>query len=422
MDRSNRVKLCIHRGTREIGGTCVELESNRSRILLDLGLPLDAANADAVSLPSVAGLSDPDPSLRAIVISHGHRDHWGLLPKARADIPIVIGRATESMMRAAADFVPDGFAPRASAYLESGKRLEIGRFSILPHLVDHSGFDAYALEIEADGRRLFYSGDLRAHGRKGKLFERMIANPPRGIDLMLLEGSSLGRLADDDEFDTEEELELAFVDRFRMTAGIALVACSAQNIDRVVTIYRAAKRTGRTLIVDAYAAEVLKATGSASIPKPIEGWPNIAVFIPQAQRVALKRKGIAPIVDGYRDFRVWPEQLAAMAPRSVMVFRGWMLKDLERAGALAGARVFWSQWDGYLEDGAGLILKQECAARGIPFETIHTSGHASPRDLQRLATAVRPKCLIPIHTFERDRFPDLFENVALIDDGQWVEV
>ena len=104
------------------------------------------------------------------------------------------------------------------------------------------------------------------------------------------------------------------------------------------------KRTGRTLIVDAYAAEVLKATGYDSIPKPVEGWPNIAIFIPQAQRVALKRKGIAPIVDSYRGFRVWPDNLAEQAPRSVMLFRGWMLKDLKRAGALVGARVFWSQW------------------------------------------------------------------------------
>jgi Cft2 family RNA processing exonuclease len=75
------VKLRIHRGTREIGGTCVELESNGSRILLDLGLPLAAADPNAVSLPAVAGLSEPDPALRAIVLSHGHRDHWGLLPK-----------------------------------------------------------------------------------------------------------------------------------------------------------------------------------------------------------------------------------------------------------------------------------------------------------------------------------------------------
>ena len=203
---------------------------------------------------------------------------------------------------------------------------------------------------------------------------------------------------------------------------MALVACSAQNIDRVVTIYGAANRTGRTLIVDAYAAEVLKATDNVHIPKPVRGWPNIRVFIPQAQRVHLVRKNIASIVDSYRGFRLWPEQLADRAPRSVMLFRGWMFGDLQRAGALAGARVIWSQWDGYLKEGSGAQLKADCKARGIPFELIHTSGHASIADLKRLAAAVRPNALVPIHTFEAERFPDLFENVVLRQDGEWWEV
>jgi ribonuclease J len=239
---------------------------------------------------------------------------------------------------------------------------------------------------------------------------------------MLMEGSSLGRLADSETFPTEKILERIFADRFKATPGMVLVACSAQNIDRVVTIYRAAKRTGRTLIVDAYAAEVLKATGYDRIPKPIRGWRNVAVFIPQAQRVLLVRKDIAPIVDSYRGFRLWPEQLAEHAPRSVMLFRGWMLRDLERAKALTGARVIWSQWEGYLAEGPGAKLRADCEAWGIPFEKIHTSGHASVSDLKRLATAVGPKVLVPIHTFEPERFPSLFENVVLRRDEQWWEV
>jgi len=237
----------------------------------------------------------------------------------------------------------------------------------------------------------------------------------------LMEGTTLGRLADDGRFASEDDLERTFVERFQTTLGMALVACSAQNIDRVVTVYRAAKRTGRTLIIDAYAAEVLKATEHDSIPKVGKGWPNIAIFIPHAQRIQLKRKSIARLVDSYRGFRLWPEQLAELALRSVMLFRGWMFRDLERAGALAGAHVFWSMWDGYLRDGSGARLKADCEARGIPFDIVHTSGHASPRDLQRLAAAVAPKRLIPIHTFERDRFPELFDNVELVDDGQWSE-
>jgi ribonuclease J len=318
--------------------------------------------------------------------------------------------------------VPDAFAPKAWKHLESGKRLQIGPFAITPYLVDHSGFDAYALEIEAGGRRLFYSGDLRAHGRKGKLFERMLNDPPKKIDVMLMEGSSLGRLANSENFPTEAALERIFIDRFKATSGMALVVCSAQNIDRVVTIYRAAKQTGRTLVIDAYAAEVLKATGYDSIPKPVRGWPKISVFIPQRQRVALIKKNIAPIVDSYRSFRLWPEKLAEQAPRSVMLFRPWMFPDLGRAKALNGARVIWSQWEGYLKEGAGAQLEADCKARNIPFETIHTSGHASVGDLKRLAAAVGPKRLVPIHTFEPERFTELFNNVTLLDDGVRMEV
>jgi ribonuclease J len=416
------VRVRIHRGTREIGGTCIELESAGCRILLDLGLPLDATDLASTPLPDIEGLREVSASLLAIVLSHGHRDHWGLIPKVNPQIPLIMGKATESIIRAAADFVPDAVKLNAARYLEHGKPIQLGPFTILPRLVDHSGFDAYAIEVEADGKRLFYSGDLRAHGRKGSLFEALINDPPANIDTMLMEGSSLGRLADDQSFPSEAALEETFVDRFKATAGMALVACSAQNIDRVVTVYRAAKRTGRTLIVDAYAAEVLKATGQDSIPKPVPGWSNLAVFIPQSQRIQLVKKNIAALVDSYRGFRLWPGQLAENAVRSVMLFRGWMMRDLDQAKALSGASVFWSQWDGYLSDGAGAALKADCERRGIPFESVHTSGHASPGDLKRLAAAVAPKRLIPIHTFERDQFPRLFDNVTLVDDGNWLNI
>jgi ribonuclease J len=89
---------------------------------------------------------------------------------------------------------------------------------------------------------------------------------------------------------------------------------------------------------------------------------------------------------------------------------------------MANSRVIWSQWEGYLKEGPGAELKLECEWRNIPFEVIHTSGHASPRDLKRLAAAVAPKRLIPIHTFEWEQFPSLFENVTLVNDGEWVEV
>ena len=48
----------------------MEVEANGSRIIIDLGLPLDAAEVDVALLPAVPGLQAPDASLLAVVLSN----------------------------------------------------------------------------------------------------------------------------------------------------------------------------------------------------------------------------------------------------------------------------------------------------------------------------------------------------------------
>jgi len=424
---SGPFRVCVHRGTRQIGGTCVELECGGARLLLDLGLPLDAdaASDPTLLLPDVPGLRAPDPGLLAVVLSHGHADHWGLVPHAHPCLPAVMGAATRRILLAAAPFVPRPmpFAAQGSDLPELADRtpLRIGPFTVTPYLVDHSAFDAYALLVEASGRRLFYSGDLRAHGRKAALFERLLRDSPRPVHAMLMEGSSLGRLDPGQRFPTETEVEARLVERLH-PAGFVAVCGSAQNIDRVVSLYRACKRTGRTLVLDLYAAEVLAATGNPNIPRA--GWPNLAIYVPQYQRRHVARTKRFDLLEPYKAHRIYPEGLAALAPRAAMLFRPAMLPDVDALGtAWAGGRVIWSQWDGYLQAGPGAALKAELATRSVPLEVIHTSGHASIADLQRLAAAVAPDRLVPVHTFEGDRFGGLFgANVARRADGEWWEV
>jgi ribonuclease J len=409
----------IHRGTQQIGGTCVELEARGERILLDLGLPLDADELSETLLPDVAGLRGPDPALRAVVISHGHGDHWGLLPLCKPNVPLAMGAATARIMSAAAAFVPNFFAPDLSYELRDREPVEIGPFSITPYLVDHSAYDAYALLIEAEGRRLFYSGDIRAHGRKGALFERMVNHPPQGVDTMLMEGSSLGRLDEDARFPTESEIEARLVESFT-SPGFVAISASAQNVDRMVSIYRACKRTGRTLLLDLYAMEILKATGNANLPAA--GWPNMSVYVPEYQRRQIKRTERFDLLEPYKEARIYREHMTEIGDRAVMLFRPAMMRDVKAANLWPKARAVWSQWEGYLKDGPGAKLKSDLADLGVPFEAIHTSGHASIGDLKRLANAISPKALVPIHTFEGDKFANFFQNVTRRADGEWWRV
>jgi len=44
------MNLTIHRGTKEIGGTCIELQTTESRIIIDFGLPLVDENQEPFDL------------------------------------------------------------------------------------------------------------------------------------------------------------------------------------------------------------------------------------------------------------------------------------------------------------------------------------------------------------------------------------
>ena len=66
-------------------------------------------------------------------------------------------------------------------------------------------------------------------------------------------------------------MEAECVALFEKTASIIIANYSTQNIDRLVTIYRAAKRSGRSLITDLYAATIAAATKRDAIPQRRHG-------------------------------------------------------------------------------------------------------------------------------------------------------
>lgn len=409
------MKARIHRGTHEIGGTCVELEQDGTRIALDLGLPLDGDPSNASLMPAM-----DTRDLACVLISHPHIDHYGLLHYLPDGVPVAIGRAAKKIIQAAAPFTKQSVPRLSGPELADKQALSIGPFAITPYLVDHSAFDAYALLVEAGGKRLFYSGDFRGHGRKAALFDRFVAAPPKDVDVLLMEGSSLSRMSPNKRFPSEQDLESMLADRLHKTDGLAMVHVSAQNIDRVVTIFRAAKRAGRTLVIDLYAAAILDATLHASIPK--SDWDGVALYVPEYQRRQIKRLEMFELLWKHSANRVFIEDLQPLAKRAVLLFRPAMMEDLGSANCLAGAHFIYGQWEGYLARGDYAMLPPWLEKHGISLEHIHTSGHASPRDLQRFAKALSPKALVPIHTFDPGIFPELFECVVPRNDGEWWDV
>jgi ribonuclease J len=150
------MRVCIHRGTKEIGGTCVEIESRGARIVLDVGLPLGVSTQDEVELHPVRGFDTADKSLLGVVISHPHQDHYGLAYRLPDQTLFLIGRATRAILAAAELFAPSGTTFENVLYLENQKPIRLGPFTIVPFLFELSAYDAYAIMVEADGEAFLF--------------------------------------------------------------------------------------------------------------------------------------------------------------------------------------------------------------------------------------------------------------------------
>jgi len=230
----------------------------------------------------------------------------------------------------------------------------------------------------------------------------------------------LDKTHDQAVFETEAQLEDRFVELCRSTNGAVVVAGSAQNLDRLVTVYRSARRAGRELVTDLYGATVAASTRS-TIPQP--GFEALRVFVPRRQRVLVKEAEEFWRTEQIRRVRVYPAELACDPGRFIFHVPSSTLRELISARVLDGSGVAaWSMWDGYLRRPAGGTLKRMLDDHEIRFVHVHTSGHASVTDLQRLVEAFKPKRIVPIHSEATSRFAELFPNVEQHPDGQWWEV
>ncbi|MBQ8677105.1 MAG: MBL fold metallo-hydrolase, partial [Alphaproteobacteria bacterium] len=354
-------------------------------------------------LPDIKGLKQKTDDLLGILISHPHQDHYGLGLHIDKSIPIYMGEATAKIMNVCVQHnLPSAFAFANIHIFESYKPFNISTFKITPYLVDHSAYGAHAFLIEADGRRLFYSGDFRAHGRKGKLFDYLIKNPPKDIDVLMMEGSCLGRELSE-KYPSEQSLQAEFEKVFKQTKGAVFIQSSSQNIDRVVTIYRAAKKNGRTLVMSGYTGHILMALNNPHLPS--FKWPDVKKFA----------------TDSTMPHHITKEMIEKN-PNKYVIMLGGPIFNILKNGSLINENTsfIYSMWEGYKElYQERLSLMKE---KQVPMFDIHTSGHADIPTLKQFAAALKPKKIVPIHTFFPEQFKEMFDNTELHKDNEIFEI
>jgi len=434
------MKLTIHRGAKEIGGSCVEIIGKKSRLVVDIGIPLvdhfgvhfDLNDYKHLSgpelqdegiLPNIAGFynwDSTDKPVDGLLISHAHLDHYGFYDHVSKNICFYLGRATKELIDLTTRFTAREGSIGKFRSFESEKPFKCGEFTITPYLMDHSAFDAYAFLIDDGEHKIIYSGDFRDHGRKWKLFYRFLHRAPKEVDALLLEGTMLGR--EDEKKMTEDDLEQHARKIMRDAKNIVLLYLSSQNIDRVVSFYKALLPLDKIFIVDIYTAHVLKTVGRINkIPHPSPEYENIRVFYPRwlSERIASIDK---KLLYEFNNYKINRDEISDIRHRAVMMVRPSMLYDLEKMENIDGAVFIYSLWRGYMENPNYQKMKDFIDQKNIKLQYLHTSGHGYISTLKKAINRLNPKGVIPIHTFHPDNYEQLGGIIHQLSDGEILDL
>lgn len=397
------MKIKIHRGTDQIGGTVTEIKSNKGRIFIDFGSQLQGAkNITNLEIDGLTqGVADS-----TLLLTHYHGDHIGEIHRVLDDVPVYIGGIAKDISITLCDTLIEynkekvkqeekrAVLLRAKAY-ENKKSFYVEDIQITPYKVDHSAFDSYMFLIEIDGDRILHTGDYRFHGYQGDELKNTIKDIGE-IDYLITEGTMMSR--ENVTYLTENDISIK-AKKYLQENKFVFVLCSSTNIDYIASIFSALP-DDKPIIIDEFQEKVLKIVSNST---------DNAIYSFFDKKVNIIKKEYEPykhsIENGF---------CLLVRKSNYSVFQNNLKKYKDYPESL----LLYGLWNGYLSNGSHpddevIAIEKMYGDRLIK---LHTSGHVYKEDLQKMIEILNPKQgIIPIHTENPKAFDDIAGGCKVFD-------
>ena len=296
------MKLIFHGGAKEVGRSCIELQSSQTRFLLDAGVKLATESEYPLEIKNIE-------EIQGAINSHAHLDHcgsWPYLHHKGLNCPIYMTSVTRDIAKILIrDFYKVESLTHIPPYPKEAIYEVFDQFKIANYNQGYQVNDIYFkffdaghipgsafVLLEADGKRIIYTGDINLkESRLIKGADLAI----KDVDALIME-TTYGNRNHPDRKQTEKEF-LAKVKETLKRGGKVFIPAFSVGRSQELMLLLCTEKWNVPIYLDGMGKDMTEIMLHSNSPKDLQALKqarNKVKFVsgPNERRDAMKKQGI----------------------------------------------------------------------------------------------------------------------------------
>ncbi|WP_228200538.1 ribonuclease J [Arcobacter peruensis] len=390
LNTSAKMRITPLGGLGEIGGNMMIIETEKSAIIVDVGMnfPDETMHGVDILIPDFTYLREIKHKIEAVIITHGHEDHIGAMPYLFKEMQFPVYGTSLPLEMIGSKFDEHKMREFRKFFrcIEKRKPIKIGEFEVEWMHVTHSIIDSSAIAVTTEAGTMIHTGDF-------KIDHTPVDGYPTDLHRLAYYGEKGVLLLTSDSTNshspgftkTEKTVGPTFDRIFADAKGRVIMSTFSSNIHRVAQAIERGIKANRKVCVIGRSMEknldLAMGLGYVKFPKDS--------FIDAHEVNKYKDEEVLIVTTGSQG-----EPMSALFRMAIHEHRHIKIKPSDQivlsAKAIPGNEASVS---GILNN----LLKAGAKVAYQDYADIHVSGHAAQEEQKLMLRLVKPKFFMPVH-------------------------